>query len=300
MKRVSLIMLGTLCAAIMWGCNDLTDPGSSPDGGSINAALSSDDLTSFPYSGSDWEGGSTASPSSGLAQFTENSGWSFRREITSSTRNVEMTVTDGTANVTIKEDRVGILHVRTPEGSDTEIERPFTDHGERQALLEQGPRGRWHVVSTSFMDRKATSVDNPIGIDYIEFEPLGGAAVRFDSATEMIERSEWPVIRPGAVVTVRVHLANLPTTGARVFLHDWFDHERHQVELAQDATDTSLFTLTWYSTPWRFGERLFRRLVTLDVLDAATLSSDPAATYNAHQWILPAMVTDYVGTRVAS
>lgn len=303
MKRLSVVALGAVSTALFaWGCNDVTGPNGGSLGGTpstadreaIVSALNADDLTAFNYSGSDWEDAAGASASPSLGQFEVNSRWFFRREVETSTRTVTMTGAGDTVMVSIVEDRSGTLRVRDEhsDSSHVEIERPFADHGERTAMARRGERGRWFVFSTSFMDRPSTSVPNPIGIDYIEFNPVGGPSYRFDSATELYDRSQWPSIKPGTEVTVSVRLENVPASGGRVFLHDWYDHRRHQVELHQDESDPTLFTTTWHATPWHFSERLFRRLLTIDAFEAATLSTQPDAAYNAHQWVLPVSVTE--------
>ncbi len=307
MKHASIALGGTLAAALFaWGCNDITGPGGDVTGGApspadreaIITALNADDLTAFGYTGSDWEDDASFSGAPGLQQFAVNARWFFRREVASAARTINMTGTGDSVSVSIVEDRTGTLRVRDEhsDSSHVEVSRPFADHGERTAMARRGERGRWLVYSTSFMDRASTSVANPIGIAYIEFNAAGGPSYRFDSATELYDRSQWPSIKPGTVVTVSVRIENVPEGGGRVFLHDWYDHHRHQVELLRDPSDPTLFTTVWHATPWRFSERLFRRLLTVDAFDAATISTQPDVPYNAHQWVLPVSVTE-LGTR---
>ena len=127
-------------------------------------------------------------------------------------------------------------------------------------------------------------------IDYVEFTPQDGTALRFDSASQLLTRDVWPTV-PVRQGNFTVKISSASEAGARVFLHDRYSEgvkEHHKRELTRDAVDPTLFHGTWTPNPRdQAHEKAWRRLLTVDVIDAATLSLDATVVYNAHAWVVP-------------
>lgn len=265
-----------------------TNTGSPQEIAQIQQTIESEDYTAAGTVESDFEllGGGSLTPASGMV--TQAESLLFHRIVLTSTRTRTVTQRGDSASVTIAEERTGTLKLGQRR-TGVQLERPFSDHGTRTASLVKRD-GKWTVLSSSFLDRASVLVAAPVGIDYVEFTPADGAAMVFDSASQQLARDAWPTM-PVRRVRVTVRVSGAGEAGARVFLHDRYGDgvkEHHKLELTRDPADAALFHGTWSPNP-RDGanERAWRRLLTVDVLDAATLSLDPAATYNARQWILP-------------
>lgn len=305
------LRIAAMCAAIpvaiaLGGCQALsTAPGGSTSGDTsgigstgntgnpqeiaqIQQMIESEPYTSAGTVESDVEldAGAVASPSDGMV--TQAESLLFHRIVTSSTRTRTVTQSGDSASVSIVEDRSGTLKIGQ-RGTGVQLERPFSDHGTRTAqLVKRG--GHWMVTASSFLDRASTVVPNPVHIDYIEFTPDGGTALVFDDASQQVTRDSWPTV-PVRRVSITVKVSGASEAGARVFLHDRYGEgvkEHRKIELTRDAADPTLFHGTWMPNPFDAShERMWRRLLTVDVFDAGTLSLDPTVSYNAHEWVMP-------------
>ncbi len=296
-----------LCALVpaalaLGGCQDLsTAPGGNTGGigadksqgdpqeiAAVQQAIETDDYTTAGTVESDFELETSASPFGRGTEGARGDSLLFHRVVQQSTRTRTVTQTGEVATVTISEDRTGTLRLGR-RGVGVQIERPFSDHGARTAtLVKRG--GRWSVTASTFLDRASTLVDAPVRIEYVEFTPRGGAGMRFNSATEVLGRDAWPTM-PVEPVAITVKVEGAGDLGARVFFHDRYGEgakEHHKMEFTRDALDATLYHGTWTPSPRdKAHERAWRRLLTIDVFDAATLSFDANASYNARQWVMP-------------
>lgn len=304
------LRIAAMCAVLpaalaLGGCQDIsTAPGGTPGGNdtgnsntgspqeiaAIQQEIDGEDYTAPGTVESDFETnfGAAFAPSALGGVVTQSESLLFHRVLLHSTRTRTVVQSGTSATVTIMEDRSGTLKIGQRK-TGVQLERPFSDHGTRTAtLVKRG--GHWVVASSSFMDRASTLVPAPVHVDYLEFTPLGSAALRFDSASQLLTRDAWPTM-PVRQVSITVKVSGAGEAGARVFLHDRYGDgvkEHHKLELMRDATDPTLFHGTWMPNPRSEGnEKAWRRLLTVDVFDAATLSLDASVAYNAHQWVLP-------------
>jgi len=175
--------------------------------------------------------------------------------------------------------------------SEQEVVRPFSDTGVRTVLCEKTARGLWRVSQASLMDRRPEGVAAPVAIEYVEFRLADGRVWHIDDPTQLLARSDWPHLLAGREVQVTVKVA---TPGAIVFLHDRYGFARHVLlQLTADAEDATLFHGT-FSVPASGDDNITSayilfgiRFLTVDAFEAATLSLDPSAVYNVHQWVVP-------------
>lgn len=300
LRRIAMCALLPAALAVA-GCQDLTTAPSGNTGGTtstgspqeiaqIQQTLDAEAYTAAGTVTSDFEldGGIGTLPVPSIGVGAQSESLLFHRIILGSTRSRTVTQSGDSATVLIVEDRTGTLKIGQ-RGGGSQLERPFSDHGTRTATLIK-QRGHWMVTASSFLDRASTSVTAPLRIDAITFTPDGGAAQTYTSPGQLLRRDAWPTM-PVRRVAIDVRVSGASDAGARVFLHDRYGDgvaEHHKMELTRDAADPTLFHGTWNPNPRRGdAERAWRRLLTVDVLDATTLSLDPAAAYNAHQWILP-------------
>ena len=298
--RITAICALVPAALALGGCQDLTTaPGGNTAGSNtgnpqeiaaIQQVVDGENYTAAGTVDSDFEIAPSAAfaPSVLGGVVTQAESLLFHRIVLNSTRTRTVTQSGDSATVMIAEDRSGKLKIGH-RGAGVQLERPFSDHATRTAtLVKHGEH--WAVTSSSFLDRASTLVPAPVHIDYVEFTPQDGAAMRFDSASQLLTRDTWPMV-PVRQVSITVKISSAGEAGARVFLHDRYSEgvkEHHKIELTRDAVDPTLFHGTWMPNPGdETHEKAWRRLLTVDVIDAATLSLDATVVYNAHEWVVP-------------
>jgi hypothetical protein len=302
--RIAAICALVPAALALGGCQDLaTAPGGNPGGtttdvgntgnpqeiAAIQQVVEGETYTAPGTVESDIELTNTAAAApSDVGVVTQAESLLFHRIVLNSTRTRTVNQTGNTATVMISEDRSGMLKIGQ-RGLGVRLDRPFSDHGTRSATLVKR-EGRWMVTSSTFLDRASTLVTTPVHIEYVEFTPSSGSPLRFDSPSQLLTRDAWPMV-PLRTVSVTVKISGASEAGARVFLHDHYGEdvrEHHKLELTRDTVDPTLFHGTWTPNPYDTEhERMWRRLLTVDVFDTTTLSLDAAAVYNAHEWVLP-------------
>lgn len=324
-RRAALVVAVGAAVSLLAGCDLATAPGDGSGGtpppvmsasdslvyAGVTAALDTTDLTAILATDSD-TGDLWASLAPGTGAVTTHERQNFRREISSSTRNYQVTTSGDTTTVVLTEDRVGVLHVRAD--SVTTLDRPFTDHGERTARAvwvagfrpghdstethtsgdstttgnhDNGRRtSYWKVLSSTVLNRWSTSVTSPVQILYVVLQPENEPAVTVGDPALLVSADQWPRFPNGRTTNVTVRIANA-SAGTQVVLHDRFEKNGRRIGLTQDAGDPTLFHGTWRPSMSGDGEKDWHRLLTIDVIDGTTLSADAAASYNSRQWVIP-------------